>query len=204
MLPGAEECHDGAVPAGRIVIINGTSSAGKSALVHRFWERRAEAGQWWLPIAIDDFQIRVPPAFFSAPGFEGPHAAHGFFTQPADEGITLGVGDQGRQLHAAYHRTVALWAEHGFDVIVDEVVFDAEAAEDWRVALEGSTVTWVGLHCEEGTLVDRERRRGDRFPGLALGLASTVHRHVTYDLELDSTEQTVEDLVVQLEEGLGL
>jgi len=172
---------------GQVVIINGPSSAGKTSVVLEFCRRRAEAGQWWLPISVDDFQIRTPPAFFAAPGLEGPYADQGFWLEPAGGGVTVVPGPGGRRLHQAFHRTVRVWAEQGFDVICDEAVFDQAAAQDWRVALEGLRCTWVALHCDLEVLEARERSRPDRVPGIARGLASVVFSHIDPDLTLDST-----------------
>ena len=179
---------------GRVVILNGTSSAGKSTIISMFIEQRAATGEWWLPVAIDDFQMKIVAEW----GTEGPFGEDGvrFVREPS--GIRVHVGRRGRRLHAAYHRTVAACAREGFDVIVDDVCLDEEAVADWREALAGLDVTWVALRCDPDVAEARERERGDRAPGLARGLSAVVHRHASYDLELDSTNITAAELVSRL------
>jgi chloramphenicol 3-O phosphotransferase len=179
---------------GRVVILNGTSSAGKSTIISMFIEQRAAAGEWWLPVAIDDFQRKIVPEW----GAGGLFCDDGVRFETGSSGLHVHVGWRGRRLHAAYHRTVAACAHQGFDVIVDDVCLDELAIEDWRDALVGLDVTWVGLRCDPDVAEARERERGDRAPGLARGLSNVVHRYASYDLELDSTNAGARELVSRL------
>jgi chloramphenicol 3-O phosphotransferase len=104
----------------------------------------------------------------------------------------------GRQLLAAYRRSVAACARVGFDVIVDEVAFDQVAVADWNDALAGLRTTWIAVHCRADVAAERERMRGDRYEGLALGLSGVVHEQARYDLELDTTDSPVESLLAAL------
>ncbi|MGB9113629.1 MAG: AAA family ATPase [Acidimicrobiales bacterium] len=179
---------------GRVVILNGTSSSGKSTIVSLFIEQRAAAGEWWLPVATDDFNMKLVREWAT----DGPFGEDGMRFVQEPFGIRVHLGKRGRRLQAAYHRTVAVCAREGFDVIVDEVCLDAEAAADWRGALVGLDVTWVALRCDPDVAEAREHDRGDRAPGLARGLSAVVHRHASYDLELDSTNITAAELVSRL------
>ena len=179
---------------GRVVILNGTSSSGKSTIVSMFIEQRAAKGEWWLPVAIDDFQMKLVREWAT----DGPFGDDGMRFVQEPSGIRVHVGERGRRLHAAYHRTVAVCAREGFDVIVDDVCLDEEAVSDWGEALAGLDVTWVALRCDPDVAEARELERGDRAPGLARGLSAVVHQHVPYDLELDSTSTTAAELVSRL------
>ena len=187
------------VPAGRVVVLNGASSAGKSTLAARVVAARASVGECWIHVAIDDANAKLPPPWFDVVTFRGPYAADGIRFEPSEEGFVVAVGDVGRRLLAVYRRSVALWARNGFDVIVDEVVFDAEAARDWDDALAGLDVTWVAVRCSPDVAAARELARGDRTIGLARGLSAVVHRHVRYDLELDTTDADPDDVAAELD-----
>ena len=63
---------------GRVVILNGTSSSGKSTIVDLFLTRRHAGGDCWLSTGIDECIARLPDAWHRTPGFEGPWADHGF------------------------------------------------------------------------------------------------------------------------------
>src|SRR5579862_9241563 len=163
--------------AGRVVILNGTSSAGKSSIARQFRDDRAAAGECWLVIALDDFNDRLPHQWLRAGGHQGPFSDDGLTIDPRAEPPVVRLGQVGRRLFAAYRRTAAAWARAGFDVLVDDVCFDEDAVRDWQEALAGLRVTWVALHCAPDVAEARELARGDRLAGLARALGDVVHRH---------------------------
>ena len=187
---------------GRVVVLNGASSAGKSTIVRRVVAMRAAAGECWIHVSLDDFNAKLPPQWLDVVTFTGPNASDGMRFEPSPDGLRVVVGDVGRRLFRAYRRSVALWAHQGFDVLVDEVAFDEDAAQDWSVALAGLRVSWVGLRCDPDVAEARERARGDRTVGLARGLSAVVHRHVEYDLELDSTATDPATLAARLDDHI--
>jgi chloramphenicol 3-O phosphotransferase len=185
---------------GRVVILNGTSSAGKTTLVDEFLARRHAAGECWLTTGIDDFIARLPDAWHRTPGFDGPWADDGFRLERVDDHLVVRGGDAWHRMLAAYRGTVALWVGTGFDVIVDDVALDG--IDVWRVALEGVRTLVVGVRCDLDVAEGRERSRGDRHVGIARGQHDVVHRGITYDLELDTTSRSVGELVDALERGV--
>jgi chloramphenicol 3-O phosphotransferase len=172
---------------GRVVILNGTSSSGKTTLIGEFVTRQEAAGACWLTTGIDDFIARLPASWHRTPGFDGPWADDGFRLEAAGEGrLEVRGGMRWQRLQRAYRRTVAAWAREGFDVAVDEVVLDEEAAADWREVLDGFAVLWVGVRCDPEIAVGREIARGDRVIGMAASQAEMVHNGVVYDIEVDT------------------
>jgi chloramphenicol 3-O phosphotransferase len=184
---------------GRIVVVNGGSSAGKSTIVARFRAVRALRGEPWFAIGLDDFNEKVPDEYISVPGFEGARADEGVRFVSCESGLRPTAGVLARRLFAAYRRTVAVWARAGLDVIVDEVAFDQAAADDWNEALAGLSVLWVAVRCAATTAAAREAERGDRALGLASGLAEVVHAHLTYEVEIDTTSASIDECVATLD-----
>ncbi len=183
------------------MILNGGSSAGKTSLAQAFQERRAAAGDCWLRIAIDDFNVLLPHQWFAAGEHEGPFAEDGIrFVETAD-GRHVRTGALGCRLFATYRRTAALWARQGFNVLVDEVCLDEAAARDWDEALAGLPATWVAVRCDPTVAEARERGRGDRLAGLARGMRHAVD-HRQHDLELDTSADDPAALAARLEELL--
>ena len=142
---------------GRVVILNGTSSVGKvddRQHVHRTASCHGR-------VVAAGCDRRLPDEDRARSGAPiGPFGEDGvrFVREPF--GIRVHVGRRGRRLHAAYHRTVAVCAREGFDVIVDDVCLDEEAVADWREALVGLDVTWVALRCDPDVAEAREREPG--------------------------------------------
>lgn len=190
---------------GRVVILNGTSSSGKTTLVGEFVTRQETEGACWLTTGIDDFIARLPDPWHRTPGFDGQWADDGFRLEAVGDGrLEVRGGVVWERLQRAYRRTVVAWAREGFDVVVDEVVLDDVAAADWREVLDGLAVLWVSVRCDLAVAEERERSRGNRYEGLVRGQFDVVHAHVTYDLELDTTSASPSALVDELERHLHL
>jgi chloramphenicol 3-O phosphotransferase len=96
----------------------------------------------------------------------------------------------GAQIIAAYRSTVAAVARTGLSVIVDDVLFEEDDWLSWRQHLAGLDVVWVGLKVPLDVLEQRERERGDRVAGQARSQHALVHRHATYDVEVDTASLT--------------
>ena len=81
---------------GRVVILNGASSAGKTTLAEHFRRARASDGDCWLLIGIDDFLPKLPDEWFGGPGHEGPLREVGVRFEPSPNGLEPRVGEVGR------------------------------------------------------------------------------------------------------------
>lgn len=177
-------CDD--VAAGRVIVLNGTSSSGKTTLATTLQARLAELGQCWIVIGIDDILTKLPPAWMKAHGHVGAHAAEGFSFESVDGCIELRLGPVARKALAAYRASVSGAARAGLDVIVDEVVLNDEDWADWEQELVGLDVLWVRVDLDLATVEQRERARTDRIIGLARSQYDVVHRHPTYDVVVDT------------------
>jgi chloramphenicol 3-O phosphotransferase len=186
--------------AGRVVVLNGTSSAGKTTIATAFRDRRAAVGDFWLLLGIDDVLSKLPAEWLDLglPTGRGRQAADGLWFEATPAGQALRVGRLCRQLLHIYRSTVAAAAHAGLNVIVDDVVLDAQIWHDWQDALTGLDVVWVGVHCDLDVIEARERSRGDRPPGMARSQFATVHAAANYDLSFDTTSSGPEQAVTAL------
>jgi len=190
---------------GRVVILNGTTSAGKTTLVDLFLARRHPAGECWLSTGCDDYIRRLPVPWHGLPKYQGPFMDDGFRLERIDPSrMEVRLGPVWQQLLSTYRRTVATWAQSGFDVIVDEVAMDQFAIDDWGVALAGVPALWVAVRCDLAVAEERERARGDRFIGMVRGQYDLVHQWASYDLTLDTTARVPEELVDELDRAIDL
>jgi chloramphenicol 3-O-phosphotransferase len=80
-----------AVPPGEVVILNGTTSAGKTTLAVELQAQLAAAGECWLVWGIDDFLAKLPVAWLAYDD-EGEHADAGIRFDRVDGGITFRPG----------------------------------------------------------------------------------------------------------------
>ncbi len=155
-------------PPGRVVVLNGTSSSGKSSLAAALsgllpWQH--------LVMRVDDFygMCRWPDAD----------------TTPLETRLA--------RVQSGFARAVAATARAGNLVITDLVLSSPWRLPDLLDALDGLGVTLVGVHCSPAELARREHARGDREPGQAARQLPFVHTGVPYDIEIDTTSTSPED-----------
>jgi chloramphenicol 3-O phosphotransferase len=192
--------HDvGVVTAGQIVVLNGTSSSGKTSTAKAFQELRSAAGECWVVIAIDDFMPKIPKRWVAVGAWAGSFAADGIRLDHTGDGASFHIGEQGQRVIRGYRRSVGEFGRAGVNVIVDDVTLEEHEWRDWRAALDGLPAVFVALRCDVNVATEREAARGDRVIGLARGQIDAVHRFPSYDLELDSTSTSIEELARQLD-----
>jgi len=188
------------VEPGRVVVLNGTSSSGKTSTAEAFQELRARAGEMWVVHALDDFIGKVPRRWMDVGQWAGSLAGEGIRFVPDGDRTNVELGEQAQRLMRAYRRSVRETARAGVNVIVDEVSLLEPEWLDWCEALDGLGAVWVAVRCDVEVASAREAARGDRVLGLVRGQADVVHRYPAYDLQLDTTATPVEVVVQKLDE----
>jgi chloramphenicol 3-O phosphotransferase len=158
----------------QVIILNGTSSSGKSSIVRSLQSLLPDP---WLAFGIDGFVETLPAKLFSMEsGIEF-----------ATDG-TVSVGADFRTLEAAWMAGVAATARAGAKVVIDDVFLGGAASQQrWEHALGDLEVLWVGVRCDIAITEERERMRGNRSQGMAAQQAEVVHVGVHYDLEVDTS-----------------
>ncbi len=187
---------------GQIVVLNGTSSAGKSSTAAAFQEARAARGECWLVVGLDDYLAKLPGRWVEVGEWVGPYASDGIRLVTDGDRSMFRLGNLADRLMHAYRRSIREIARAGLNVVVDEVSLEEREWKDWCDALDGLDPVWVAVRCEVEVAAARESARGDRAIGLVRGQADIVHRYPDYDLEIDTTGVTVAEVVEQLSEFL--
>ena len=174
---------------GRVIVLNGTSSAGKSTLT-RALQARLEGP--WLGVGIDTVVFALPTAYLNQPGW-----AEVFRYVPAEPGSTvpfrIETGDLGHRLVEGMHRMVASLADAGLSVIVDHVLLEPAWLPDLAARLAGHEVLFVGVRCPLEVVIAREAARKDRTIGQAAAQFERVHRAGGYDLEVDTSQVSADE-----------
>ena len=168
---------------GRVIVLNGTSSSGKSTLIRALQARLDGA---WLGVGIDTVVFALPKQYLDQPlwseVFRYVDAEPG-----ADAPFRIETGELGQQLVEGLHRMVASLADAGLSVIVDHVLLEPEWVADLARRLATHEVLFVGVRCPREVVVERERARRDRTIGQAAAQVDVVHRAGGYDLEVDTS-----------------
>jgi chloramphenicol 3-O phosphotransferase len=168
---------------GRIILVNGTSSSGKTTLIHALQEVLPDP---WLEVGIDTFVFALPRRYLHQPGWSEIFR----YVRPAgrvDGPFTIETGPIGQRLVAGMHRSVAALAASGNDVIVDHVLLEWAWLDDCVRLWSPFRVLFVGVRCPLPVVEERERVRRDRTLGQAAAQHAVVHRRGGYDLEVDTS-----------------
>lgn len=153
--------------AGKILFVNGASSAGKSTLCAAL---QAALPEPFWHVSIDHLIAArsLPHDRIRSGEFRWKTLRPAFFD--------------------GFHRTLPALAGAGNNLIV-EYIFETEAWRDDLIRLLSPfDVFSLGLHCPLAELERREKARGDRPIGDARRDFETTHALALYDLELSSTD----------------
>jgi len=180
----------------RIVLLNGPGSVGKSSVAVAL---QAITARPLLHLSMDRFCEMLPA------NLQDHDNTFRFETRIVDghpmTEVTTGV--TGATLLAAMRRTVAVLADAGFDVVVDDVWLEGEPA-DYATLLSGHRVFRVGLTADLATLEAREAARSDRQPGLSRAQIVRVHAGVSYDLVIDMSATAPQEAARRIMDLSGL
>jgi len=146
---------------GRIILLNGTSSAGKSTLAKGLRLQLEPQFHYYSSDQLDDAGFR-----------------------PLDVDVRLNC----RQLFfEGFHSSIPAFAEVGVDLLVEHIVEEQSWADDLKVRLAPFDVFWVGVHAPVAEIERRERLRGSRQIGEGVYHLKT-HTFCKYDLEIDTMQ----------------
>jgi chloramphenicol 3-O phosphotransferase len=162
---------------GQVVLLNGTSSSGKSTIAKELLE---VLDGTWFHLAIDQFHHVRARRDWTEEEF-----------LPVFQRTVLG-----------FHRAVAGMASAGNNVVVDHILGERWRLEDCLTVFDGLPVLFVGVRCALPELERRERDRGNRTIGRAAVQFPLVHTHGVYDVEVDSDRHTPAECAALVRERL--
>jgi chloramphenicol 3-O phosphotransferase len=163
-----------------VIILNGVGSVGKTSTAKAI---QTIASAPFLHVQMDTFLEMLPPRMFGHPD--------GYIFETIDDGgspsVAIHSGPVLERLMRGMRTAVAAMAAEGNNVVVDDVMFSGNEADDYRSVLGRFNLRFVALVAPLEVLEARERDRGDRDLGLARWQYDRVHRGIDYDLQLDTS-----------------
>ncbi|MGI5485603.1 chloramphenicol phosphotransferase CPT family protein [Microtetraspora malaysiensis] len=162
---------------GRIIMLNGASSSGKSTL--------AKA----LQRSLDEPFLHVSSDQFVASGM--------LPERREDEGPFSWWNEMRPRFFQGFHHCLPALASAGNDLIVEHVIEFRTWREYLARLLADFDVFLVGVHCDLAEVDRRERERGDRRIGEGRGHVEIdgIHTFGPYDYEVDTTQGVSPTLV---------
>ena len=172
---------------GKIILLNGTGSAGKSTLAKTLQARLADP---FYHLSVDGIFCIWPEKFIQ--------------TDPARTVSTA---------LTALNHTIKTYSDIGINVIADYVFLDGDGKdytatglkldnmEECVYLLRGHEVLFVRVICPSDELKRREKERGDRPIGNAEKMLSQLCPKDTYDITVDTFKNTKDecaDMIIAL------
>jgi chloramphenicol 3-O phosphotransferase len=171
-----------AIP-GKIIILNGTSSSGKTCLVRVLQNILDEP---YLEAGIDKFIWMLPPRYLERPLWDDVL------------GLADHAGEAGHTLVAGMHQAIEALSRTGNNVIADHVLVEPGWLGDIACRLYELPAYFIGVRCPLEVLENRERQRKNRTLGQARLQYDLVHIPGIYDLEVDTSRFSPEKCAVQI------
>ncbi|HEU4522206.1 MAG TPA: AAA family ATPase [Thermoanaerobaculia bacterium] len=165
-----------------VVVLNGTSSSGKTTLARAF---QTIAPRLFLNFSIDSILMALPPDAVSR-------------VSTGADISDLRLPD----LVRAFYACVKTLLDGGHDLVIDHAVTARYHAELLVAATAGHDVLLVGIDCPPEVLSQREKERGDRRPGMAVQQSEHIHAWLEYDLRVDSSTERPEDAAARIVRAL--
>ena len=163
---------------GKIIFLNGVSSAGKSTLVRALHRKLHKP---YYCIGMDTFTDVIAPWLLSGE----------FYGEDPEKLWTQAV--------SAMHHTIRLYSDLGNNVIVDHVMIVREKSlQECVNLLHDYPVIFVKVTCPLAELQKREKERGDRTIGTAEWQIPLLHPQDTYDVIVDTCANSPEECAEQI------
>ncbi|WP_456274704.1 chloramphenicol phosphotransferase CPT family protein [Bacillus sp. AK031] len=149
-----------------IIVLNGVSSSGKSALAKEL--------------------TKLLPDFFAFSIDNYDYVIEQMEERESQRLIPI-------ETEYFYYKNAAMFSDRGVNLILDQVLHDSLTAENFYEILKGYPVLLVGVHCPAQELKRREQQRGDRQIDQALSQLNFVHQSEIYDVEVNTFRQSLAD-----------
>jgi chloramphenicol 3-O phosphotransferase len=172
---------------GKIILLNGTSSSGKTRIIGALQEILEEP---FLDAGIDKYIWMLPRRYLDRPLW--------------DEvlGLATEAGPVGQRLMSGMHQSVAALSRAGNNVVVDHVLVEHRWLAECTRLFSELPALFVGVRCPLDVLEQREAARRDRTLGQARAQFHLVHAHGIYDLEVETSTSSAEACALRIKRRL--
>ena len=168
---------------GTIIILNGTSSSGKTSIVKALQDAFDEP---FLEAGLDKFIWMLPGRYLERPLWDDVL------------GLATQAGKTGHQLVTGMHQAIEALSQAGSNVIADHVLVEASWWQDCVQRFSDRPAYLVGVRCPLEVVEQREKERCNRTLGQARAQYAVVHGLGVYDVEVDTSKSTPEECAQQI------
>jgi chloramphenicol 3-O phosphotransferase len=171
------------MPPGTIILLNGTSSSGKSSVVRALQDMLTEP---FLDAGIDKFIWMLPSRYLDRPLWDDVL------------GLATQAGHTGHLLISGMHQAIVALGRAGNNVIADHVLVEIGWVRECADLFADLPAYFVGVRCPLKVLEEREKSRADLTLGQVRFQFDLVHAHGLYDLEVGTSVSSPEGCARQI------
>jgi len=172
---------------GKIIILNGASSSGKTSLLKAIQDSFAEP---YLDLGIDKFIFSLPKRYLERPLWDDVLGNATF------------AGKTGHELISAMHHAIVAASRQGMNIVADHVLVEKSWLQECAHLFSDLPAWLIGVRCPVEVLEEREKMRKNRTLGQARAQFELVHSHGIYDIEVDTSCQTPQECSARIDESL--
>ena len=187
---------------GRILVLNGTSSSGKTTLASALQITLADQ---YEVVGLDRWLQGVPRELFIHVDRADHPPVDGFLI-PMRDGAQIALptlGPAAVSVLREMYESFAASADAGTNLIVDDVLCHP-AAIALAIAQFAKRDAWlICVWCPVEIAIERERLRSDRAKGGAALFASIAHADTVYDIRVDTSILSPEEAAARIVAALS-
>ena len=192
---------------GQAILLNGTSSAGKTTLAKALQQKLNEPH---LYVALDQYRDSLPDKYRGLNSPPGTLGYDGLNVVPIEleDGrkiTSVKFGDYGKKVLHGMRLSAAALVRNGLNIIIDDILLEPAFLEDYLEIFSDLNIYFIGLFCDLEEVEKREASRLGRFPGTAESQLEVCHAHGVYDLSVDtsilSPEECATRIIARLDAG---
>ena len=172
----------------QLILLNGTSSAGKSSIVKCLQQKLQQP---YLDMGLDKFLYMLPDHYLKQPLWNEVW------------GHSSCKGDLGNRLMSGMHHSIRTMINQGSLVIADHVLIEKNWVSELAELFYDQPAYFIGVHCPLEVAAKREADRKDRTLGSAQLQFSIVHQWTEYDFTVDSSLMTPDQSAEKIIEFLA-
>ncbi len=190
---------------GKLILINGASSAGKTSTVRALQNLLDE---FYLCLGINSFWQAMPAKQLDIHTATPDYYRHRQYQQGGLAHFEIIPGPKIDQCMMTSYHAIAAYLAAGVNVVSEQLFWKPEWFAAALSAFCPYHVFYVGLHVSDEEGARREQMRSKSYDGNALEAvrhegwnrcsAIATHKNMSYDYEIDNSELSIEETAKQI------